>query len=137
MKRALALTVLLACGTAIVGCGFDVQAADDFLLTRTGQGPKLTLLVNDGGTIRCDGGKPRPISNALLISARDLVVNLTNDATAKLTIPQAANSVYRYTISMQAGTISFPDTAALRHHELAGAEEFVLQALAGPCAGAA
>ena len=53
---------------ALVGCGFDVQSPDDFLLTRTGQGKTLTLLVNDSGTIRCNGSKPRPISDALLIS---------------------------------------------------------------------
>ena len=34
-----------------------MQSPDLFLLTRTGQGATLTLLVNDGGTIRCNGGK--------------------------------------------------------------------------------
>ena len=38
----------------LAGCGLNVQSADLFLLTRTGQGPKLTLLVNDSGTIRCN-----------------------------------------------------------------------------------
>jgi hypothetical protein len=69
----------------------------------------------------------------MLINARDLVVNLTNDAKAKLKLAQSADSVYRYTIRMQAGTISFPDTAAVKHPELAGAEEYALEALAGPC----
>ena len=125
----------IAIAIVVAGCGFAVQAPDDFLLTRTGQGPKLTLVVNDGGTIRCDGGKPRPISNPLLISARDLVVNLDNDAKAKLRIAPGANSVYEYTIRMQDGTISFPDTAAIKRTELAGAEQFALNALAGPCRG--
>ena len=137
MKRALPLAAAWACCTAVAGCGFGVQSPDDFLLTRTGQGPKLTLLVNDSGTIRCDGAKAKPISNSLLISARDLVVNLDNDAKARLRIATPPNSVYSFTIRMQDGTVSFPDTAALKHHELAGAEQFVLQALAGPCAGAA
>jgi hypothetical protein len=136
MKRALSSAAAVAC-VAVAGCGYSVQSPDDFLLTRAGQGPKLTLLVNDSGTIRCDGGHAKPIANALLISARDLVVNLDNDAKAKLKIPQSPNSVYRYTIVMQDGTIAFPDTAALTRHELSGAEQFVLQALAGPCAGAA
>jgi outer membrane lipopolysaccharide assembly protein LptE/RlpB len=133
--RAASLASALAAATALAGCGFDVQAPDDFLLTRTGQGPKLTLLVNDGGTIRCDGGKARTISNTLLISARDLVDNLDTDAKAKLRIAPSADSVYTYTIRTQDGTISFPDTAAIKRTELAGAEQFVLTALAGPCRG--
>jgi hypothetical protein len=121
------------CCLALAACGFDVKAPDDFLLTRTGQGARVTLLVNDGGTIRCDGGRPRSIPSAMLITARDLVQNLTGDANAGLRIPQARNSVYRYTFRMQTGTVAFPDTAAARHHELAGVEQFALQALAGPC----
>jgi hypothetical protein len=122
-----------ACCMALAACGFDVEAPDDFLLTRTGEGTKLTLLVNDAGTIRCDGGRVRPITSAMLIDARDLVTDLDDDAKHGLKIPQSAGSVYRYTISMQAGTISFPDTAAVKHPELAPAEQYTLQALAGPC----
>jgi hypothetical protein len=124
---------LVALALALSACGFDVQSGDDFLLTRVGEGTRLTLLVNDGGTIRCDGSKPIPISNSLLIAARDLVVNLDGDATKGLAIASTGTSVYGYTIRMQAGTVSFPDTAAGTRHELAGAEEFALRALAGPC----
>jgi hypothetical protein len=133
-RRAVAIGLLLS--ALLGGCGFSVQAADDFLLTRTGQDGELTLLVNDSGTIRCNGGRPKRIANSLLIQARDLVDSLDADATAKLTIPASANSVYTYKVSMQDGKISFPDTAATRHHELAGAEQFTLAALAGPCKGA-
>src|SRR5215472_17364708 len=118
---------------SLAGCGFSVQSPDDFLHTRTGQGAKLTLLVNDSGTIRCDGSSPKSISSSMLVNARDVVVNLDKDAKEKLRIPQASNSVYRYTVKMQDGTIAFPDTAALRHPELAGAELFTLRSLAGPC----
>jgi hypothetical protein len=129
--RSAVCSVLVA--AILGGCGFDVQAGDDFLLTRVGEGSRLTLLVNDSGTIRCDGSKPIPISNSLLIAARDLVVNLDGDAKRGLRVPSPRTSVYRYTISMQDGSISFPDTTALKHHELAGVEQFALQALAGPC----
>ena len=77
---AVAVAVLLA------GC-FDVQSPDLFLLTRTGQGGKLTLLVNDGGTIRCDGAKAKPISDNALVTARDLSDNLVTDAQNKLDDP--------------------------------------------------
>ena len=45
---------------ALAGCGLNVASPDLFVLTRTGQGGKLTLLVNDGGTVRCNGGKVSP-----------------------------------------------------------------------------
>lgn len=121
-------------GAVLAGCGFDVKSGDDFLLTRVGEGSRLTMLVNDGGTIRCDGSKPVPISSSLLIAARDLVGNLDGDAKKGLAIASSGSSVYHYTIRMQDGTVSFPDTAAGSRHELAGAEQFVLRALAGPCA---
>ncbi|HWE32223.1 MAG TPA: hypothetical protein VG410_01990 [Solirubrobacteraceae bacterium] len=126
---------LVALALALSACGFDVRSGDDFLLTRVGGGHRLTLLVNDGGTIRCDGGAAKPISNSLLIDARDLVVNLDGDATRGLSLRSPADSVYRYTVRLQDGTISFPDTAAGTHHELTGVEEFVLRAVAGPCRG--
>jgi hypothetical protein len=121
------------CCLALAACGFDVPAPDDFLMTRTGQGTRVTLLVNDSGTIRCNGGRARPITSALLIAARNLVDSLTTDANAGLRIPQARDSVYRYTVRMEAGTITFPDTAAAAHPELAPVEQFALQAFAGPC----
>ena len=131
----IALAAPALAALALAGCGFDVQSPDDFLLTRTGQGTTLTLLVNDGGTIRCNGSKPKPISDALLIHARDLVDGLSKDAKRSLHIPAPPNSVYQYRIRLQAGTIAFPDTSAAHREEFASAEEFVLQALAGPCSG--
>ncbi|HEX3979337.1 MAG TPA: hypothetical protein VHW96_23905, partial [Solirubrobacteraceae bacterium] len=77
--RALAGAALAAVVAVLLAGCFDVQSADLFLLTRTGQGRTLTLLVNDGGTIRCDGGKAKAVSNSTLISARDLSDNLSTD----------------------------------------------------------
>jgi len=124
-----AVTLLIA----LAGCGFDVASPDVLLLKRTGEGQTLTLLVNDSGTIRCDGRPAKPISDQLLIQARDLADNLDNDAKAKLQIATVAKSVYFYTISLPDGTITFPDTAAGSHHELAQAELFAVQAAQGPC----
>jgi hypothetical protein len=118
---------------ALAGC-FDVQSPDLFLLTRTGPGAKLTLLVNDSGTISCNGGKAKPISNARLIQARDLSDNLTTDATAKLTIGPETGSVYYFRIKLQPGTVSFPDRAAdAKHPNLAAAELFAIAAAQQAC----
>jgi hypothetical protein len=119
----------------LCGCGFDVGAPDLFLLTRAGQGGKLTLLVNDGGTVRCDGGRTRPLADPLLLQARDLASSLGGDARERLRIPSPANSVYRYTIRLEQGTIAFPDTAAAsgKYPRLAQAEQFALKTAQQAC----
>jgi len=126
------LSAVLAC-TAVGGCGLNVNSADLFVLTRTGEGRTLTLLVNDGGTIRCNGGKARTLPDALLLRARDLAARLDKDAKARLALPRRADSVFIYKMRLQDGTISFPDTAASTDAELARAEQFVQDAAHGPC----
>jgi hypothetical protein len=123
--------LLLTAGCA--GCGLNVQSPDLFLLTRTGAGRTLTLLVNDAGTISCDHGKARPLADPMLLQARDLASTLDDDAKAHLTLPQGPRSVYRFTIALQNGTVAFPDTAAAAHHELSQAELFALQAAGSAC----
>jgi hypothetical protein len=132
--RVLALAVTAAViVTVVAGCGLDVQEPDLFLLSRTGQGTRLTLVVNDSGTIRCNGGKARMISSARLIQARDLADNLTQDAQANLDLPPRADSVFSYRISMQPGTLRFSDRDTLHHPELAQAELFAAQAAQSVC----
>jgi hypothetical protein len=131
MSRAL-VAALLAAG-ALAGCGLGVKSADLFVLTRTGQGRTLTLLLNDGGTIRCNGGSAKPLADPLLLRARDLAVSLGEDAKRKLQVPAPANSAFRYTVKLQDGTISFPDTAAATHSELARTELFAVQAAQQAC----
>ncbi len=122
----------VAAAVALTGC-FDVQSADLFLLTRTGPGSTLTLLVNDGGTIRCNGGEARTLGDSALITARDLADNLGTDASNRLTIPRAAGTVYYYRVKLQQGTVSFPDKAAAGHRYLAQTELFAAQAAAQSC----
>jgi hypothetical protein len=116
------------------GCGLDVQAPDLFQVTRAGAGgQRLTLLVNDGGTISCDGGKPKSLPDPQLLQARDLATSLNADAKAKLKFPVNGRSVFSYTVKVQNGTFIFPDTAASARKELSQLELFVLQAAASPC----
>jgi hypothetical protein len=126
------LTVLGA-AALIGGCGFDVRSPDLFLLSRTGQGRALTLLVNDGGTIRCDRGRARKLADPLLLRARDLAARLDVDAKRRLAIPVPPNSAFHYTIKLQDGTISFPDTASAANPELAQAELLAVQVAQQAC----
>jgi hypothetical protein len=116
----------------VTGCGLQVQGADLFLVTRTGQGQTLSMLVNDDGTISCNGGKPKPLPDPLLLEARDESISLNNDV--KLRFTPSPHSVFTYTVKVQNGTFSFPDTAGSARKELAQLELFVLQAASGPCA---
>jgi hypothetical protein len=133
MRRALAVSAAAAAVALLTAGCFDVRSADLFLLTRTGQGSTLTLLVNDGGTIRCNGGKAKRVSNTTLIAARDLADNLAGDGQDNLTIPRAPGSVYYYRIRLEQGTVAFPDRAAATRKVLAQAELFAAQAAQRDC----
>src|SRR5581483_7497206 len=86
---------------SVCGCGLNVASPDLFLLQRTGPAGPLSLVVNDGGTIRCNGAKPKALSDPLLIRARALASDLDQDAKNKLRISPPSNSVAVYTITLQ------------------------------------
>jgi hypothetical protein len=127
------VAVALAAGCLATGGCLGVQSSDLFLLTRTGAGPRLTLLVNDGGTVRCNGGAAKPLPDKLLLQARDLASRLDTDAKNRLHLPRTSNTVASYTVKLKDGTISFPDTAARGHSELAQLELLTVQIAHGPC----
>jgi len=132
IRRAVLAAAAAGAALALAGC-FDVRSPDLFLLTRTGQGRTLTLLINDGGTIRCNGGKAKPVSNTTLIAARDLADDLADDAQSKLTIPNEPGSVYYFRVRMQQGSVAFPDRAASRRKVLARTELFAAQTAQRDC----
>jgi hypothetical protein len=125
--------LFLLAAIALAGCGLNVSSPDLFLLTRTGMGSPLTLLVNDDGTIHCNGGPAKMLSNQLLLRARDLSTSLDKDAKRNLRLPPSPNSVFHYSVKLQDGKITFPDTAARTHAELAQAELFTVQAAQSAC----
>jgi hypothetical protein len=134
VRLRLVIALPAVCAIAFVaGCGLNVQSPDLLLLTRTGQGKPLSLLVNDSGTIACDGAKARSLADPLLIRARALAQDLDADARAKLVLPRTKNTVAMYRIRLENGTISFPDTAAGHRKELAEAELFAVQAAQQAC----
>src|SRR5947208_14374799 len=110
-----------------------MASPDLFLLTRSGQGGTITLRVSDDGTQHCNGAPRTPLSDKVLLQARDLASTLDKDAKAGLDISRTPDSIYSYTIKLQDGTIRFPDTAAAAHHELAQAELFAVQTIQSSC----
>lgn len=132
-RRAAVVALVIASLLILTGCGLDVELPDLFLLTRTGQGTKLTMLVNDSGAITCNGGKQKMLSSSMLITARDLADNLAGDASKNLDLPVGPGSTYTYTIKLQQGTIRFSDRDTGRHQGLAQAELFTIQAAQQAC----
>jgi hypothetical protein len=131
MRRGAALGLALA--TLAGGCGLQITSPDLFLIRISGGGRSTTLVVNDGGTIRCDRGRPQPIASSQLIAARDLAGDLAPLARRRLRIPAPRNSVFSYTVEMPQGTIRFPDTAGSRRPVLARLELFATEAAARFC----
>lgn len=130
MRRLLAA---LALCVGLAACGLKVPSPDLFVLTRTGPGAKLTMLINDSGTISCNGARSKSISDSLLIQARDLADDLDMDAKAKLKLPARPASVYSYAVTLPDGTLRFADTQVAGHAELARAELFAAQTAQGAC----
>jgi hypothetical protein len=130
---AVAALAVATAAVALAGCGIDQRSPDLFLLTRSGPGPKLTLLPSDGGTIRCNGGKARTLPDSLLIEARDLAQDLDKDARHGLTITRSSGTVFYYRIRLEHGTVAFPDRAARGRTELARATLFAAQAAQRAC----
>ncbi len=104
---------------ALGGCG--AAYPDVFVLHRTGSlpGARLTLLVNDGGTVRCNGGRELPLPARRLLDARRIAEDLSEDAHADLTLPAPRGSVLRYRLRTEEGTVTFSDADAVRRPELA------------------
>lgn len=114
---------------ALVGCGGGVRAADLFIVYRTGSvpGAKLTMLVNEEGGVRCNGGTGRSISDPQLIDARAIQEALQQPSSKKLSLAPRPGSVLHYYVRDQEGSVRFSDNSAGQpkvFHELA---LFVLQ----------
>jgi hypothetical protein len=104
MKRLLVLTLLLA------GCGGP--AGDLFEVQRSGAdlNANVTLVVSDDGFVTCNGRK-RELPPELLLRARQLTRDLSQQAELNLALPAGPNAVLSYKARMAAGTVAFSDTS--------------------------
>jgi hypothetical protein len=95
------------------GCGGGILSPDVFIVQRSGSvaGASLTLVVNDGGTVRCDGGPALPISDSQLVQARGIQEDLKEAAFKHLSLPAKPGSVLSYYLRDQDGTVRFSDNS--------------------------
>lgn len=99
----LAFGVLSACGGTIV--------QDDLAIARTGSvpGARLTLVVNDAGTVTCNGRPAVAVSGSQLIEARYIQMTMVTQAQHGLTLPAGPRPVLHYVVDSPDGHVSFYD----------------------------
>ena len=105
------LASLTACAVALGGCGGGIVLQDDLAVVRTGGPPpgRLTLSINDSGTVACNGHRPAPISDPQLIQARYIATSVATQAKRGVSLPPEPGSVYRYAVRTPDGHFSFSD----------------------------
>ena len=133
-RLAPALAVLLA-ATVLLGCG-GIKAPDLFIVQRSGSGPgaKLTLLVNEEGGVRCNGGASTlKLSAPQLVQARAIQEDIKEQASEHLTLAPGAKSVLSYELRDENGTVRFSDDSARQPHVLRQLALFVLQVAQTVC----
>jgi len=108
MRAAVGALALLA-----TACGSP--SADLFSVARTGEGAgaKLSLVVSDDGTVRCDGKAPVPLGAQRLLDARELARDLGKQAALGLELEpgRAQDTTFRYVADLEAGRIAFADSS--------------------------
>ncbi len=105
---------VVAAAGLLAGCG--QPSPDLFIVTRSGEGPNddITLVVNDGGTVSCDGGAPRRLDGDRLLRARELSRELAAAADLGLELPARDDALLTYSARLEAGTVSFSDASPNR-----------------------
>jgi hypothetical protein len=100
---AVAALLLAGCGTA---------PPDLFLVQRSGsdRNADVTVVVNDGGSVTCNGDKHELDAN-LLLRARQILRDLEPQAELHLDLPPGPNAELSYKARMEAGNVAFSDTS--------------------------
>jgi len=104
--RRLAAAIVL--GALAAGCGSPPP--DLFVVQRSGadRNANLELLVNDGGSVRCNGDR-HPLDADRLLAARQLERDLEPQAALAIALPPGAGTELSYRVRMEGGTIAFSD----------------------------
>jgi hypothetical protein len=127
--RFIAASGLLLAILFLTGCGGGILSPDVFVVQRSGSvaGASLTLVVNDGGTVRCDGGPPLPVSDSQLVQARGIQEELKEAASMHLSLPAKPGSVLGYYLRDQDGTVRFSDNSGGQSKIMRELQAFVLE----------
>jgi len=104
--------VLIAAALAAVLAGCGTPPPDLFEVKRTGEdrNANVDVVVNDGGSVTCNG-KEHPLENDLLLRARQILRDIQPQAELHLELPPGPQPQLSYSARMEAGTVSFSDTS--------------------------
>jgi len=118
----------------LAGCG-GVQAADLFIVTRTGPTPAatLTLLVNEEGRVTCNGTSKRMLNDAQLVQARTIQEDLHDPANHHLSLAAGPHSVFTYTVRDPDGTVHFSDNSPGQLSVMRRVQLFVVEVARQSC----
>jgi hypothetical protein len=131
---ALAGTALaLAVALAAAGCGGE--ARDLFLVQRGGNvpGARLALRVTDDGRASCNRGPLVDITSAQLIAARELQRDLEPLAKRRFSLPPGRDSVLRYRVELEDGSVRFADDSRGQPPALFRVAALTRAVARGPC----
>lgn len=111
VRRLAVAAAALALGLA-AGCGADYP--DLMVVRRSGALPdaNVTLLINDGGTVRCDGGEPLQMPPRPMLDAREIARELAQEASEDLVLARPPGAQLRFHLETQDGTVAFSDANA-------------------------
>ena len=130
-----ALAAALVAGLALLGgCG-GVQAADLFIVTRTGSTPhaRLTLLVDEEGNVHCNGVAARKLGDPEIVRARGIQEDLESLASRHASLAPRPGSVMSYGVRDEDGSVRFADNSAGQPKVLHELALFVLQTAQRSC----
>jgi len=127
LGAALAAAIVL-----IAGCG-GIEAPDLFIVERSGPGARLTVLVNEQGSLRCNGGRELTLSEPQIVQARAIQEELKTPASEHTSLPARAGSVFGYYLRDENGSVSFADNSAGQPKVFRNLALFVLQVAQQNC----
>ena len=106
-----AVLAALPLAALLAGCG--TRSPDLFVVDRSGPdtNANVELLVNDGGSVTCNG-KQHPLDADRLLKARQLERDLEPQAQLGIQLPKGPGTDLSYTVRMEGGTIAFSDRSA-------------------------
>jgi hypothetical protein len=126
-RLALAAVLLLS------GCG--QMSPDLFEVQRSGKdaNANVDLVVNDGGTVRCNKGNDIALPGKQLLDARELARQLEKQASLSIELPPAANSILRYRVRTDNGSVAFSDTSTDKPKAFDELQQFTKDVIENTC----